>query len=73
MIHHLIDRPFTRAKMRDRRRRVVQFESGFWVQEQVATGMPIEPKADFLTKPRSDCGKSHEQFAFVLVPFRHTP
>jgi len=61
MIHHTIDRPFARAQTRNGRGGVVQFESRFRVQEQVATGAPIEPKANFGAKPRSDCGKTHGQ------------
>lgn len=73
LLHHVIDRPFTRAKTRNGRGGMVQLESCFWVQEQVAAGTPIEPKTSFRTKPRPDCGESHELFACVLFPFRHTP
>jgi hypothetical protein len=73
MIDHVIDRPFTRAKTRNRRGGVVQFESGFGVHKQVAAGTPIEPQANFRTKPRPDGDESHRQSGLVPASYQHMP
>jgi hypothetical protein len=73
MLSNFVDRPFSRAKTRNLRRGPAQVKTRFRVQEQVATGSPIETKAHFGTKLRSGYvavhAVGHVQLSFILILF----
>lgn len=77
MLNNLVDRPCSRAKTHNLRCGPAQLKTCFRVQEQVATGSPIETKANFMIQLRSGYVAGHAvghiPFSLLLILVRHRP